>query len=95
LVAAWNPAWLTRRGESSDQMRLSAGRGAVTGLHVARGASANLLRSRAPVAQGIEHRPPEAGAQVRILPGAPHLTSTNARTKIRALLFVGRVVGRD
>jgi hypothetical protein len=24
----------------------------------------------APVAQGIEHRPPEAGAQVRILPGA-------------------------
>src|SRR6478609_10669587 len=28
----------------------------------------------APVAQGIEHRPPEAGAQVRILPGAPCLT---------------------
>ena len=28
----------------------------------------------APVAQGIEHRPPEAGAQVRILPGALHLT---------------------
>src|SRR5689334_2596573 len=27
--------------------------------------------SPAPVAQGIEHRPPEAGAQVRILPGAP------------------------
>ena len=27
----------------------------------------------APVAQGIEHRPPEAGAQVRILPGAPVL----------------------
>src|SRR5690606_31870076 len=25
----------------------------------------------APVAQGIEHRPPEAGAQARILPGAP------------------------
>src|SRR5512144_2608340 len=25
----------------------------------------------APVAQGIEHRPPEAVAQVRILPGAP------------------------
>ncbi len=23
------------------------------------------------VAQGIEHRPPEPGAQVRILPGAP------------------------
>jgi hypothetical protein len=27
--------------------------------------------SSAPVAQGIEHRPPEAGAQVRILSGAP------------------------
>lgn len=26
----------------------------------------------APVAQGIEHRPPEAGAEVRILAGAPH-----------------------
>ena len=25
----------------------------------------------APVAQGIEHRPPEAGARVRISPGAP------------------------
>jgi len=25
----------------------------------------------APVAQGIEHRPPEPGAEVRILPGAP------------------------
>src|SRR5918912_189693 len=30
-----------------------------------------LVPARAPVAQGIEHRPPEAGAQVRILPGAP------------------------
>ena len=28
-------------------------------------------QSPAPVAQGIEHRPPEPGAQVRILPGAP------------------------
>lgn len=26
---------------------------------------------RAPIAQGIEHRSPEAGAQVRILLGAP------------------------
>ena len=33
----------------------------------------------APVAQGIEHRPPEAGAQVRILPGAPRLTSQNGQ----------------
>jgi hypothetical protein len=29
------------------------------------------LIGSAPVAQGIEHRPPEAVAQVRILPGAP------------------------
>ena len=33
--------------------------------------AASLVGSLAPVAQGIEHRPPEAGAQVRILPGAP------------------------
>ena len=31
---------------------------------------ARLARFAAPVAQGIEHRPPEAVAQVRILPGA-------------------------
>ena len=37
-----------------------------------------LPRSRAPVAQGIEHRPPEAGAQVRILPGAPKITDAGA-----------------
>jgi hypothetical protein len=30
------------------------------------------LPGLAPVAQGIEHRPPEAVAQVRILPGAPN-----------------------
>ncbi len=30
-----------------------------------------VIAGFAPVAQGIEHRPPEAGAQVRILPGAP------------------------
>ena len=30
----------------------------------------------APVAQGIEHRPPEAGAQVRILPGAQSVSPT-------------------
>jgi hypothetical protein len=28
------------------------------------------MAPHAPVAQGIEHRPPEPGAQVRILPGA-------------------------
>ena len=37
----------------------------------ARGRRALGLAAQAPVAQGIEHRPPEAGAQVRILPGAP------------------------
>ena len=37
-------------------------------------ATDNLAIS-APVAQGIEHRPPEAGAQVRFLSGArTHLT---------------------
>ena len=29
-----------------------------------------MLTQRAPVAQGIEHCPPEAGAQVRFLSGA-------------------------
>src|ERR1700761_1593251 len=29
----------------------------------------------APIAQGIEHRPPEPGAKVRILLGAPHRPS--------------------
>src|SRR6266496_662761 len=48
-------------------------------FRVAVGASATLLWfPRAPVAQGIEHRPPEAGAGVRIAPGAPRLASTNA-----------------
>ena len=32
-----------------------------------------LAVKSAPVAQGIEHRPPEAGAQVRILSGAPRV----------------------
>ena len=31
---------------------------------------ASLSHVEAPVAQGIEHRPPEAGAEVRILAGA-------------------------
>src|SRR6266536_6163163 len=46
-------------------------------FRVAVGASATLLWfPRAPVAQGIEHRPPEAGAGVRIAPGAHGSTST-------------------
>jgi hypothetical protein len=36
-----------------------------------RGVTGRVPTDPAPVAQGIEHRPPEAGAQVRILPGAP------------------------
>ena len=36
-----------------------------------------VWRSPAPVAQGIEHRPPEAVAQVRILPGAPKSSCPN------------------
>ncbi len=38
---------------------------------------ANLGKKSAPVAQGIEHRPPEAGAQVRILPGAQSLVQSS------------------
>src|SRR5690349_1028341 len=36
------------------------------------------LGATAPVAQGIEHRPPEAGAQVRILPGARTIWAIHA-----------------
>src|ERR671935_9562 len=55
---------------------------AVTVLaRVSNGARTNRTGSlcllRAPVAQGIEHRPPEAVAQVRILPGAPGLSWQN------------------
>ena len=35
------------------------------------GSRQRMLSWAALVAQGIEHRPPEPGAQVRILPGAP------------------------
>jgi hypothetical protein len=44
--------------------------------------------SPAPVAQGIEHCPPEAGAQVRILPGA----LTNAQVRALALTLQARLV---
>src|SRR5262245_49362190 len=37
------------------------------------------LLPQAPVAQGIEHRPPEPGAQVRILPGAPNVSMRNGQ----------------
>jgi len=37
--------------------------------------------SDALVAQGIEHRPPEPGAQVRILPGAPTRQDANLRVR--------------
>ena len=41
-----------------------------------------LSQPFAPIAQGIEHRPPEAGAQVRFLLGARRLLKTgeNVRT---------------
>ena len=42
---------------------------------------ANLGKKSAPVAQGIEHRPPEAGAQVRILPGAQSGSEITLRCK--------------
>ena len=42
--------------------------------HGGRCGLARLAGFAAPVAQGIEHRPPEAVAQVRILPGAPIAT---------------------
>jgi transcriptional regulator with XRE-family HTH domain len=44
--------------------------GAAGPAPIMRDGPATLLCCTAPVAQGIEHRPPEAGAQVRILPGA-------------------------
>jgi hypothetical protein len=43
--------------------------------------AAESPQTSALVAQGIEHRPPEPGAQVRILPGAPAVTSTNGLVK--------------
>src|SRR5699024_5367881 len=58
-----------------------AGHAAVSGtLSVAHWAE------QAPVAQGIEHRPPEAGAQVRILPGAP---PHPARTRVPVHPYAG------
>ena len=42
----------------------------------------------APVAQGIEHCPPEAGAQVRILPGAPPRSEADLYRMIRAAQVV-------
>ena len=42
----------------------------------------------APVAQGIEHRPPEAVAQVRILPGAPSKSGAVASSPRRSRSLV-------
>ena len=50
-----------------------------------------MLSGPALVAQGIEHRPPEPGAQVRILPGArasDHLLQTQSASQV-AILFLG------
>ena len=50
--------------------------------------------SRAPVAQGIEHRPPEAVAQVRILPGALAAWTTSPPGRFPDLGFVTSRPGR-
>ena len=50
-----------------------------------------LALKRALVAQGIEHRPPEPGAQVRILPRAPDILPGNGsfgRTELLLSLFL-------
>ena len=44
---------------------------------------ANLLRYWAPIAQGIEHCPPEAGAAVRICLGAPHKIAGQKLLRLR------------
>ena len=59
----------SRRPDRSRSRRRPAGAGLVTSV-----------LPRAPVAQGIEHCPPEAGAQVRILPGAPPPPTTAVRS---------------
>jgi hypothetical protein len=41
-----------------------------------------LAANSAPVAQGIEHRPPEAGAQVQFLPGAHLYSKCDVNLKI-------------
>ena len=43
----------------------------------------------APVAQGIEHSAPDAGAQVRVLPGAPPVFRHIAECVMKVQAFVG------
>jgi hypothetical protein len=43
----------------------------------------------APVAQGIEHSAPDAGAQVRVLPGAPSVFRHVAGCDVKVQAFVG------
>ena len=59
-AACW-PTGAAPRCRSPEGLRPAAGRRLI---------AFRLQHGRAPVAQGIEHCPPEAGAQVRILPGA-------------------------
>src|SRR5690606_32301504 len=47
-----------------------------------------LVLGRAPLAQGIEHRPPEPGAQVRILQGALTISSGNQRRPAETRVFL-------
>ncbi len=73
-VQRWTPARRVRRPPGSGA-KLSSGSVHTNAANIAGPLQA---KGQAPVAQGIEHRPPEAGARVRIPPGAPH-TTTNVR----------------
>src|SRR5579875_2822054 len=70
-------ASLGRRTPSTPWVRRLTARApglVVIGLHDTVECSStepSIGRLGAPVAQWIEHRPPEPGAQVRVLPGAP------------------------
>ena len=73
---AARPARLRRASPGQGRPRRADGRAGEGVLdHVAPmvvvGKRQRMLSWPAPVAQGIEHRPPEPGAQVRILSGAP------------------------
>ena len=49
-----------------------------------------MLTQRAPVAQGIEHCPPEAGAQVRFLSGALEINHLKIENSFPFILVLQR-----
>jgi hypothetical protein len=49
-----------------------------------------MLTQRAPVAQGIEHCPPEAGAQVRFLSGALEIDHPESENSLAFILVFAR-----